>query len=73
MTEQTLTLQIEGMTCEHCVAAVKNALMRVRGVTRADVDQKAGRATVTLDPQQVAVEDLVEAVEEAGYEVSPEA
>lgn len=71
MPEQRVTLRIEGMTCQHCVAAVKNALMGVPGVTSAEVDLQAGRANVTLDPQRAAVEDLVEAVTDAGYEVLP--
>jgi copper chaperone CopZ len=70
MATQTLELTIEGMTCEHCVSAVKNALMGVPGVTSAEVDLKAGQATVVLDPEQASVESLVAAVEEEGYTVT---
>jgi copper chaperone CopZ len=61
-----IELQIAGMTCQHCVAAVRDALARVSGVTRVvDVDLASGRAVVAGD---AAVSDLVAAVEAAGYE-----
>lgn len=64
--EQT-TLQIDGMTCGHCIARVQKALVRVEGVHVDQVD--LGRARVTWDPDRVSLQRLREAVEEAGYEV----
>lgn len=60
-------IKIKGMSCEHCAARVKSALMGVEGVENAVVDVKKKRATVTLSSE---VEDgkLVAAVVEAGYE-----
>lgn len=71
MPEQTVTLRVEGMTCQHCVSAVRNAVMGVPSVKSSDVDLKAGLATVVLDPSKASLEDLLEAVEEAGYEARP--
>ena len=61
------TLNITGMTCGHCVKAVKQALTDVPGVTAAEVDLQARQAQVegTAD-----VEALVAAVQEEGYEAS---
>ena len=60
-------LNIDGMTCEHCVTAVKNALERTPGVEKAVVDLKAGSASVEggADTQQ-----LLQAVENEGYRAS---
>lgn len=60
-----ITLNITGMTCGHCVKSVKQALTDVPGVTSAEVDLQARRATVegTAD-----VGALVAAVQEEGYE-----
>ncbi len=67
---ETLTLRIGGMSCAHCVRAVRDALAEVPGVTVQRVD--VGGATVTFDPTQqspTAVSDAVaEAVRDAGYE-----
>lgn len=66
---ETKVLKIEGMSCDHCKKAVAEALQRVAGVTRVDVDLEAGSATVTYDPGQASEKAMHEAVEEAGYEV----
>ena len=60
----TVQLQISGMTCGHCVAAVTKALKSVPGTQDAQVDLASGRATVqgSASPQA-----LVKAVEEEGY------
>jgi copper chaperone len=62
--EQT-TIAIEGMSCGHCVAAVKGALGQLDGVQVREV--KVGSATVAYDPQTVTVERITQAVEEEGY------
>lgn len=60
-----LELEIEGMSCGHCVAAVSEALTELPGVS---VDQvRIGAAQVTYHPDQVSPEQIVLAVEDAGY------
>ena len=63
-----LTLDIEGMSCEHCVRAVRGALERVEGVRVDDVE--IGRATVQYDPERASVEEIVDAVNDEGYSAS---
>ena len=59
-------LDIEGMSCVHCVRAVVNGLGGVPGVTGADV--KIGQAVVDHGPR-VSLARLREAIELAGYKV----
>ncbi|HEX7040556.1 MAG TPA: heavy-metal-associated domain-containing protein [Trueperaceae bacterium] len=68
MSETTTDLRIEGMSCNHCVAAVKGALERVPGVAEARVDLATGTARVvgTADAAQ-----LVAAVTGEGYRAAP--
>jgi copper chaperone CopZ len=61
----TLELEIEGMSCGHCVAAVSEALEELPGVTVNEV--KIGAAQVSYQPDQVTPDDIVLAVEDAGY------
>ncbi len=68
---EKLELEIEGMGCEGCVAAVDQALRAVPGVRIVTVDLKAGRATVEHDGVDAAA--LVRAVEKAGYDARPAA
>jgi copper chaperone len=62
----TTELNVSGMTCGHCLAAVTKALKTVAGVTDAHVDLASGKATVTVtgtpDPQA-----LIAAVTDEGY------
>jgi copper ion binding protein len=64
----TTTYTVTGMTCDHCVAAVREEVGKVDGVSRVDVELAGGLVTVESEAplDQAAV---TAAVEEAGYEV----
>ena len=63
----TTTLTVESMGCEGCEDIVENALSGVDGVEEANADREEDAATVEGDAD---AEDLVEAVEFAGYEAA---
>ncbi|KYD26446.1 hypothetical protein B4113_1027 [Geobacillus sp. B4113_201601] len=65
----TITLQVQGMTCGHCQAAVTNALQALDGVSRVEVHLQEGTVDVEYDETKVSVEKLKEAIEEQGYDV----
>ena len=61
-------LDVTGMSCGHCVHAVKEALAGVNGV---NVDEVSiGKATVSIDEGRVGIGALIDAVADAGYEAS---
>ncbi|MDW7712163.1 MAG: heavy metal translocating P-type ATPase, partial [Deferrisomatales bacterium] len=62
-------LDLTGMSCASCAAAIEKSLRRVGGVAVANVNFAASKAYVELDPGRVRHEDLVEAVRKAGYGV----
>ena len=64
---RTETFEIEGMTCDHCVAAVWGALSGVAGAEVREVE--VGRAVVDAAPGTTR-EALAEAVEDAGFDVA---
>jgi copper chaperone len=70
MPTSTSTYTVTGMTCSHCVAAVREEVGKVDGVTAVDVDLASGAVTVQsegpVDPAAIGA-----AVTEAGYEVTP--
>ncbi len=70
--EREITLQIVGMTCAACVAAVEKALERVEGVNSVVVSLATEKAYVKYDPKLVSIVDLREAVRSQGYDVSDE-
>ncbi|MET0480321.1 MAG: heavy metal translocating P-type ATPase [Mycetocola sp.] len=65
MTENTATLEISGMTCASCVARVEKRLTRLDGVA-AEVNLATEKASVRY-PDAISVDELVAAVEAAGY------
>jgi mercuric transport protein len=71
MAMERLTLTITGMTCGHCVAAVKKALAAVPGVEEVEVTLSPPRAVVSCDPTRSTVEVLTKATAEEGYPSSP--
>ena len=64
---KTAELKIEGMSCGHCVMAVRKELGKLNDVVVDEV--QIGSARVTLDETKVAFDKLHQAVEKAGYRV----
>lgn len=62
----TLTFSVPGMTCGHCVAAVKTEVSAVPGVTDVEIDLDTKAVVVTGTSLDHAA--LAAAVDEAGYE-----
>jgi P-type Cu+ transporter len=67
---ETIRLDVDGMTCAACVARVEKKLNRLDGV-EASVNLASESATVRFDPAVVGVDQLVAAVESAGYRAEP--
>jgi copper chaperone CopZ len=73
MKREDVVLAITGMTCGHCVAAVKRALAAVPGVEAVEVTLSPPRAVVACDLSRTTVEKLMKATAEEGYPSSPAA
>jgi len=63
------TLRVEGMSCEHCVKAVTNAIGGIAGVTGVVVSLKDKTASFSYDPAQTPLEIIKTAITDEGYEV----
>ena len=64
-----LELPIEGMTCASCATRIERKLNKLEGV-EASVNYATEQAAVTFDPARARLEDLVRAVEAAGYQAA---
>ena len=60
-------IKIEGMHCPNCVAAVKNALAELEGITHVDVSLEDAQAIVEVE--EIADEVLQETIEDIGFDV----
>jgi len=65
---EKLTLDVQGMSCSHCVQAVTKALNEI-GVRDVKVDLESGKVDVQYDPAKVTVDQMKEAIEDQGYDV----
>ncbi|UTT42221.1 copper chaperone CopZ [Exiguobacterium aurantiacum] len=63
------TLKVEGMTCNHCKAAVEGALTELDGVESAIVSLQEHRVDV-IHNDKISVKAMIEAIEEQGYDVN---
>lgn len=61
-------LKIEGMTCASCANRVERSLKSTDGVTSAVVNLTTEKATIEYDPDSIGVDELLAAVERAGYQ-----
>jgi Cu+-exporting ATPase len=67
---QRVSLAIGGMHCASCAQTIEKALARVTGVKEARVNFATEKATVLYDPGITAMNNLREAVEKSGYQVT---
>ena len=65
------TLMISGMSCGKCRSAVTQALESMVGVRDAVVDLDNGTAEVQYEPAHVTIDEMINAVVNAGYQASP--
>ena len=62
-------LNVDGITCEHCVDTIKEAVESLDGVFSVDVDIEKKQVVVEFDEKIEKPEDLIDKIEEVGFEV----
>ena len=67
-TMEHTNLTIEGMTCEHCVRAVRGRLEQTPGVKVGDV--QVGSVTIDYDPSKITMDEIEEVIADEGYTVA---
>ncbi len=67
---KTVTLNVEGMTCQSCAGTVEKSLKKINGVKEAKVDLKNNTATITLASAKTTTASLIKAVSDAGFDAS---
>ncbi len=71
LVENRALLALEGMTCASCAMRIEKGLKKVPGVKDVSVNLATERATVTYDPVQTSVEQMVQKVNAGGYKATP--
>lgn len=70
MAKSKLELNVGGMTCQGCVRTIEKKLSTVSGVEYAHVNLGAGKCVVEYDDARTKPEDLIQAVQQVGFQAS---
>jgi copper chaperone len=70
MAKQTSNLNVEGMSCQHCVHAVKSSVGALAGVETVNVSLEKKLVTVGFDPGVTSLESIKHAIRDEGYTVT---
>lgn len=68
----TITLQVNGMSCEGCETTIKSSLEQLEGVQQATASHIDSTTIVVFDTTQVSIDLISEKIGEVGYEVVDE-
>ena len=63
------TLNVEGMTCDHCVQTIKEAVNNLVGISRVEVDLENKQVAVEYDKALVKLDSITDKIVEIGFEV----
>ncbi|MBP1903235.1 Cu+-exporting ATPase [Halorubrum trapanicum] len=72
MTSRTTHLDITGMSCANCSGTIQDTLESLDGVSKADANFATDEGSVTYDPDEVSLQEIYEAIDEAGYGIVSE-
>ncbi|WHY68456.1 copper chaperone CopZ [Neobacillus sp. SuZ13] len=66
---EKVTLNVQGMSCGHCVKAVEGSVGALKGISSVKVDLKAAKVDVEFNDQEVSLNQIKETIEDQGYDV----
>jgi Cu+-exporting ATPase len=66
----TTTVAIEGMTCGACTSAVEGGFKDVDGLVQFNISLLAERVVITHDPEKLSAAQIVEAIEDRGFDAT---
>lgn len=66
---EKVTLNVEGMSCNHCVKAIEGSVGALNGISSVKVNLNASTVDVEFSPQKLSLDKIKEEIEEQGYDV----
>jgi len=67
---KTEILNVNGMSCKHCVNAVDSELKELSGIESVNISLESGTVEVSFDESKVSLDDIKKTISETGYEVA---
>ncbi|MFC5587845.1 copper chaperone CopZ [Sporosarcina soli] len=66
---ENLTLNVQGMSCGHCVSAIETSVGKLAGVSQVKVKIDDAQVEVSFNESQVLLDTIKETIEDQGYEI----
>ena len=66
---QNITLNVQGMSCGHCVKAIEGSVSLLAGVNAVNVKLDEAKVDVSFDEGKVSLEQIKETIDDQGYDV----
>ncbi|MFP3918903.1 copper chaperone CopZ [Lysinibacillus telephonicus] len=66
---QNVTLNVQGMSCGHCVKAIEGSVGELEGVNQVNVKLDEALVDVSFDESQVTLDKIKETIVDQGYDV----
>ena len=66
---ENVTLNVQGMSCGHCVNAVESSVCKLDGVEQVKVHLESGKVDVSFDSEKVTLSEIKETIDDQGYDV----
>lgn len=67
---EKITLNVNGMSCGHCVNSIESSVGNLQGVQIVKVHLEEGKVDVEYNPQEVSLEKIKETIDDQGYDVA---
>jgi len=66
---ENVILNVSGMSCQHCVKAVKSAIEGLGNAKVVDISLETGKVAVEYDAPKISLEEIKNAIKEEDYGV----
>jgi copper chaperone len=66
---EKVTLQVEGMSCGHCVKAIEESVGKLNGVQHVKVYLDSGTVDVEYQSSNVSIDSIKETIDDQGYDI----
>lgn len=67
---KSITLNVQGMSCGHCVNSVESNVGELPGVDQVKVNLAEGKVDVVFDEAKTSLDQIIEVIDDQGYSVA---
>lgn len=67
MANREAILRVEGMSCNHCVNAIRNEVGKLNGVITVEVDLDSKKVLVEFDDERISEDTIKDVIDDQGY------